>query len=77
MKTYDVTLPISGYAIVQVEAENKEAAIDAAMDAVEMDDIEEWETHRHIVQGNVFYGKCNDVEVELAIGEEDEEDGDS
>ena len=45
MKKYYVTMPIVGTATVCVEAENKEAAIEAAFDSAELtrDSIDEWE----------------------------------
>ena len=55
MKTFSVTLPISGTAYVEVEAENEDDAIDAALNAVTNDDIETWEAHRSIVEGNVVH----------------------
>lgn len=66
MKRFLVTLPITGYILVEVEADNERAAIDAALisDELRTDRIEEWEAHEHIVQGNVFYGRKNRVEVE-------------
>lgn len=55
MPTYNVTLPIAGHAFVEVEADSEEAAIEAALDAVTRDDIEEWEALREFNRGNV----CN------------------
>jgi len=53
---YEVTLPIAGYAITEVEADSEKEAIENAMQSgVDMGEIEEWDTYRHIVQGNVCY----------------------
>ena len=58
MPLYSVQIPISGYIYKQVEADSEEAAIKAAMQLEAVgDDIEEWETHEHITNGNV----CNAV----------------
>lgn len=54
MKKWGVRLPVSGYVYVEVEAADEDAAIEAAFDAAfDARDIEEWEVHRDIVQGNV------------------------
>lgn len=55
MKIYEVTVPIAGHAILEVEAENEEAAIEQALERVERDDIEEWEALRQFHRGNVCY----------------------
>lgn len=65
MKRYSVILPIAGYACLEVEAESEKEALDAAMDAVTTDDIEEWEALEQIVEGNVFHGNQNKFEIEL------------
>lgn len=63
-KRWGVTLPITGTIYVEVEAEDAKAAIEAALDA-EPDDSElQWETHRHIVRGNVFCGMQNEARAE-------------
>lgn len=66
-KEFDVCLPITGVVYVTVEAEDKESAITAALNSdLSLDDIEEWEAHRHITQGNVFYGNQNSASAEEA-----------
>lgn len=65
MPRYSVTVPFSGYAVVDVEAEDERAAIDKALGEVSLDDIQEWETHEQIVEGNVFHGNRNKAEAEL------------
>jgi hypothetical protein len=70
LKTYGVTLPIAGKAYVEVQAANQDDAIDKAMGQCTTANLEEWESHRQIVRGNVFYGNCNEAEVEL-IDDED------
>lgn len=73
MKTYGVTLPVTGILYVEVEAENENDAIDKAMEAdVTIDDIQEWESHRQIVQGNVFHGHTNNADAEYLGGDEEE-----
>ncbi len=65
MKTYGVTLPITGTVYVEVEAESEDDAIEKALESeVDSDDIESWETHRKIVQGNVFYGGQNEADAQ-------------
>lgn len=65
MTKWIVTVPITGYVTVTVEAEDEEEAIEKAMECdVSTDDIEQWDMTDHIVQGNVFYGIQNEAEAE-------------
>lgn len=59
---YGVTIPISGIAYVEVEANSRQEAIDKAFD--EDLGILEWEAHHIIAQGNVFHGHTNQVSAE-------------
>jgi len=62
MPEWEVIVPIAGYAIVRVEADSKEAAIDAAFkNGVGMEDIEMWDAYEHICEGNIFYPDENDA----------------
>lgn len=73
MSHYTVRVPIAGYIEAYVSADSEEDAIDKAM-LMSGDDTDAelfYESMRHITQGNVFYGSCNDVEVIL---EDDDED---
>jgi hypothetical protein len=66
MKEYSVKLPVAGYAVVMVEADNEKEALEKALESeVKLDDIEEWDVHEHIIEGNIFYGNCNDPEIDL------------
>lgn len=66
-KTWEVTLPIAGYLVVRVEAENEDAAIEAAMlSDFNSDDIELWEAHKEIVRGNVCHAAVNKAFAEEA-----------
>jgi hypothetical protein len=65
MATYCVTLPVTGFCVVEVEAENADDAINKAMDNVTNDDLETWETHREITRGNVCYAEVNEAHAEL------------
>lgn len=67
MPRYSVQLPVTGYIMVDVEAENEAAAIDAALDVEGLtnDMIEEWEIHRQTNRGNVAYGSCTEANAEL------------
>lgn len=60
---YEVKLPVAGYAMVSVEADTPEKAVEKAFEECTLDNIEEWEAFRKIIRGNVFYGNCNDVSV--------------
>lgn len=62
MKKWEVSLPISGYVCVEVEAEDEESAIEAAfMSDITTKDIEEWETHHQIARGNVCSAVLNEA----------------
>jgi hypothetical protein len=66
MKEYCVQVPICGYAVVMIEAEDEKEAIKNAIENVELSDMESWEALEHVVEGNCFYGPLNDIEVEEA-----------
>lgn len=63
MKEYDVCIPISGKIWVTVEAETQQEAIEKALSSEQIcrDNLEEWEAHTKIVQGNIFYGMQNEA----------------
>lgn len=65
MKTYLVRLPITGSVDVEIEADNEDAAIEAALNSeISIDDITEWDVCKQIVTGNVFWGIINEAEAE-------------
>lgn len=56
VKTWNVTLPITGIVTAQVEALTEKEAIKKALASnVTTDDIEEWEMIERVNQGNVCY----------------------
>lgn len=65
MKLYTVAIPITGVILAEVKAEDEDAAIEAAFNRTDLtlDNIEEWDMHRQIVEGNVFHGLRNSVDV--------------
>lgn len=66
MPTFDVKLPLAGYVLVQVEANDEKDAIDKAIDAdISKDDIEEWATYSQLVMGNVIMFDVNKASAEL------------
>lgn len=73
MKRYSVQLPISGYVIKEVEADNATDAIKKALRESNFDrsEIEEWEVHERITRGNVCYALCNDANAEEIAADED------
>ena len=73
-KYYDVSLPITGVIIVTVEADSEDEAVQKAFesDQLVLDNIESWSPHEKIVEGNIFHGERNDVDVDLAHGEEEQ-----
>ena len=64
MKLFHLRMPIVGVAEIEIDASDKEAAIRAAIDQIELAHLDEWEAVRAICQGNIFYGPLNVVEVE-------------
>ena len=55
MKTYEITIPIAGHPFMTVKAENEAEAEQKAFDAVQRNDIEEWEPLECFHKGNVCY----------------------
>ena len=78
-KQFGVTLPLTGYIYLEVEAEDEQDAIEKAMssDQVKIDNIEEWEACRQIVEGNVFHGLRNTAEAEDIDSGDDSNDDDA
>lgn len=65
MKTYSVAIPITGVIYTEVQAEDEEAAIDLAMETTfTLDDIDEWELHRRVVEGNVCHAHTSRASAE-------------
>lgn len=66
MKRFNVTLPITGVIYVDdIEAETEKEAIEKAMEQpLTIDQVEEWQTHEQIVEGNVFHGHTNKASAE-------------
>lgn len=66
MKKYLVTVPITGYAVVTVEAENEDEAKQKVLDndaLVTIDDIDEWQTHEIVCKGGVLYAVQNEIDA--------------
>lgn len=80
-KTYTVAVPIVAKLLVEIEdAANAQDAINRAL-AIDMElrphsvdhtvTIDEWDMHKHVVQGNVFYGVINEPFVAAAVDEDE------
>lgn len=78
MPRYSVRIPVSGVFEVEIEAENEEAAIAAAMlcEPSEMEDFQELELHEKLHEGNVCNAVLHEIEVE-ELKEDEEEDADA
>lgn len=75
MATYEVMLPVAGHAVVTVEADDGESAVQAALDKVQLKDLQEWEALEQFNMGNVcFCPRPWEAEAERLDGG-DEEDG--
>lgn len=71
MASYYVFLPFTGSFFIEVEADSEEAAKDIAFEKdimlnAEGAEIHDWDTHQHVVRGNVFYGVQSEIEVKPA-----------
>jgi hypothetical protein len=64
MATYCVTLPVTGFCTIEVEAESADDAINKAMDNCKQEHLESWETHKQITRGNVCYAEVNEAHAE-------------
>lgn len=65
MATYNLMIPIVGYAVIEVEADSEAEAKETAFNQIELEHIEQWESVEQIVEGNVFHGSLNRIEIEL------------
>jgi hypothetical protein len=66
MKRWAVSLPVSGYVSVTVNAETEDAAITAALNEdFRSEDIIDWEVHRYLVKGNVCYASPTEAWAEI------------
>ena len=70
-KIYGVSIPVAGFAYVEVEADNEEEAGSKALGEVDMSKIEEWDVYRILVEGNVLYAPLNRMDVEHVDDTED------
>ena len=55
LRTYLITLPIAGHAVVVIDAIDEKSAIEKAMEEVTIEDFEDWEVLRQFNQSNVCY----------------------
>jgi hypothetical protein len=77
MKTFLVTMPITGVLVREVKAESESEAINMVLNGeipgereVSISDVESWSMHHAIVTGNVFHGEQNRANAE-ALDDED------
>ncbi len=68
MPKYSVEIPIAGSVIIEVEADNPNAAKVAAWEAIDngydIEDSLQWEYHQRLTTGNVLHASCNEISVE-------------
>ena len=64
MPRYLVTMPVVGYIEIEVEAQSKEEAWKVADSNIDVDDIVEWDTVKHVSKGNVCFHPRPHFEVE-------------
>lgn len=67
MKKYTVSIPIAGALHIEVTADSKEEAKDAAWERFNNEGEDagdlEWQAHTYITRGNICSVQYNDVEV--------------
>lgn len=71
MKTWDLTIPITGRLAVQVEAETEQEAVEIAVSNAALSDLIEWQAHDEISRGNFFFGLQQKYSVDYVEGGED------
>jgi hypothetical protein len=65
VKRYGVCIPITGFVYVEVEAGSKREAIDKAFEQdLSEAEIEEWNLHEHVTEGNVCHATLNSARAE-------------
>ena len=65
---YRVTIPVLGYAVIEVEASDEEDAERVAFENALTSDIVELDFVKQIIDGNTFSGSINSIETEY-LGE--------
>lgn len=63
MKEFTIKIPMTGYVELILEAEDEDSAIDKAFEVATLDNVEEWELHHKVTQGNVCYAILHEIEV--------------
>jgi hypothetical protein len=74
-KEYSVAVPVSGVIYVTVEADSAEEAIELALQSedISLNNLGEWEAHRHLVQGNVCYASYVEANAEVTYDPEEDQ----
>ena len=66
MSKYGVSIPVTGYIYVEVDADSEEEAENLALNMdLTIDSIESWSPCRSVVQGNVCSAELREIEAEL------------
>lgn len=63
MREYEISVPMMAVVHVSVIAANKKDAIKKALEIADIKNASEAEAHKIIVDGNVFYGILNEIEI--------------
>lgn len=64
MKKYYFEIPVTAVIGIEVEAKDKEEALEVAFESASLTDVTEWDVHKKICEGNVFHGLINEYELE-------------
>lgn len=69
-KTYEVNIPFTGSIWTSIEANSEEEVIRLAIETCDLNlnltselgfEVDQWELHDNVTQGNVFYGVLNEA----------------
>lgn len=74
MPKYNVILPINGCVNLEIEADSEEQAIQKGLqEDINTDDIDEFNTYKNLLSGNVFEGDYSEAQAEEIVEDESSE----
>lgn len=76
-KRFSVSVPFTGYVVIEVDADDEESAIAAALMSEDLDfkNAEEVEFHKRVVRGNVCSAVLSEAEAMEIEQDPDSEEG--
>ena len=65
MPRYAISMPVTGFIYKEIVADSEEEATEKFRELdLKTEDIEDWDICEKIVEGNVFHGMQNEVNIE-------------